>query len=308
MSNTNSVFSSDPNSGFQPLFAPHVEPMQKRPIAVEWFEKIAQQIGTDTRMGELGTWDVDRPSDAMTVNPGGSVHFGSAEAIAEVERMKQRGKDYVPPEIKRMRQKAMSDVQRLMERAEEQAEEIRQEAYQQGYLLGYERGYSDGDTKAQQDNLQSREEERVRLQTDITQFLECVEAERQRAWDDIEPQAMDLVFTLAKQVIKQEIDVSRTVAVSVIKNALRRVNESGALRVRVNPEDYETVRSHRSEILQVLNGSAAVEFVEDRRVGRGGAILETQNGNLDARIETQLEFVGDTLTQMKHMTFEQEAA
>ncbi len=312
------MFSPNPTSfeekaaaqGFLPLLAPQVQPSQKRSSApVDWYERIATQLGKISSSVEADFHgDDEAPSEELTVSPLGVVKFGDAEAIAEGERTRQRGKDYVPPEIRRMKQKAMQDVQHLLERAEGQAEEIRQEAYQQGYLLGYERGYDDGDGKARQANAQDRENERTLLKADLTQFLDQVEEERKRAWEKIEPQAIDLVFALCRQVIKQEIDVSRTVSVSIIKNALRRITDAGSLKVRVNPEDYETVRSHRGEILQVLDGSNTIEFVDDRRIGRGGTIIETENGNIDATVETQLSFLGETLEQMKQTTFEQEAA
>jgi flagellar assembly protein FliH len=83
-----------------------------------------------------------------------------------------------------------------------------------------------------------------------------------------------------------------------VRNALRRVSDSGSLRIRVHEDDLETVRANREELLSLVDGIPHVEIVSDRRVGAGGCVVETAGGNIDARIETQLETVGETLKQM----------
>ena len=94
--------------------------------------------------------------------------------------------------------------------------------------------------------------------------------------------------------------MSRSIAIEIICNALRRVADNGALRVRVNPDDLEMVRSNRADLLHIVEGvSRTSKFVEDRRVGAGGCIVETESGSIDARIETQLASLGDTLNGLK---------
>ena len=75
---------------------------------------------------------------------------------------------------------------------------------------------------------------------------------------------------------------------SVTRNALRRVVEGGTLRIRVNAEDLQTVRGNREELLTLVDNIRHVEIIEDRRVGAGGCIVETDAGSIDARLETQL--------------------
>jgi flagellar assembly protein FliH len=55
----------------------------------------------------------------------------------------------------------------------------------------------------------------------------------------------------------------------------------------VNPADIEQMRAHRDELL-ALGDVKTLRVIEDQRVDRGGVILETDAGSVDAKISTQL--------------------
>ena len=44
----------------------------------------------------------------------------------------------------------------------------------------------------------------------------------------------------------------------------------------------------RDDLLSLLDGIKNLEIVDDRRVGDGGCVIETNAGTIDAKIETQL--------------------
>jgi len=55
------------------------------------------------------------------------------------------------------------------------------------------------------------------------------------------------------------------------------------------------VKEHRQDLITLLDGIDHLEITDDQRVGKGGCIIETNAGNIDARIETQLEQVEKAL-------------
>lgn len=277
---------------FLPLTAPRVAPQNPTPpVPVNWFTHIAPRIPEAP------------PSPYKRENNRGGegtqqMAFPDVDELAALERVLSRQAPEEPPDVAEMRQQACAFVEETVRQAMEQAELIRQEAQQTGYQDGYAQGYADGETEARHILAQRADAERTVFREDITAFIAHVEAERQRVWMELEPQIIGLVFDLAKQVIKQEVELNREVALSITRNALRRVAESGNLRIRVHAEDLDTVRANREELMTLVDGIPHVEIVADRRVGLGGCIVETAGGNIDARIETQLETVADTLKQM----------
>lgn len=278
---------------FLPLTAPRVAPRKLVPAEpVNWFTHLAPRLPEPD------------PAPSVPVTPGGGpdgacpVAFPDLEQVAAMERMLSRQEVSEPPEITEMRRQACEAAEAIVQQAMEQAEKIQQEAQQSGYQAGYAQGYADGEAAARQHLTQQADAERTALREEISAFIAHIEAERRKVWQELEPQIIGLVFDLARKVIKQEVEVNREVALAMVRNALRRAADSTALRIRVHPEDLETVRAARQELLALLDGVPHVEIVADRRVGAGGCIVETDSGNIDARIETQLDTVADVLQQM----------
>ena len=58
--------------------------------------------------------------------------------------------------------------------------------------------------------------------------------------------------------------------------------------MRVNPADLERMREHRDELI-ALGDIRNLRVVEDQRVDRGGVVVDTEAGTIDARISTQLD-------------------
>ena len=57
--------------------------------------------------------------------------------------------------------------------------------------------------------------------------------------------------------------------------------------MRVNPSDLERMREHRDEFLS-SGDIKNFRVIEDQRVDRGGVVVETDGGTIDARISPQL--------------------
>ncbi|MCS6777755.1 MAG: FliH/SctL family protein [Chloroherpetonaceae bacterium] len=276
---------------FLPLTAPHVAPPKPAPPEpVSWFTHLAPRLPEPDPAPS--TPAAREPNDACPVT------FPDLEQVATMERALSRREVAEPPEIAEMRRQACEAAETIVQQAMEQAEKILQEAQQSGYQAGYAQGYAEGEAAARQLLTQQADTERVALREEIAAFIAHIEAQRRKIWQELEPQIIGLVFDLARKVIKQEVEVNRDVALSMVRNALRRVADSTSLRIRVHQEDLETVRAARQELLTLLDGVPHVEIVADRRVGPGGCIVETECGNIDARIETQMDTIADVLQQM----------
>ncbi|MBV9269817.1 MAG: hypothetical protein JO165_01895 [Candidatus Eremiobacteraeota bacterium] len=60
--------------------------------------------------------------------------------------------------------------------------------------------------------------------------------------------------------------------------------------VRVNPADIETMRENRDRLM-LFNDIQQMRVIEDQRVDRGGVVIETEAGTIDAKVSTQLREV-----------------
>ncbi len=277
---------------FLPLTAPKVSSDKpEKSIPISWFEKIAPQIPEQQR------FDSSRSSTSRS-DKDGMLTFGDVDTIAAHERQLRQMGTPEPAEITMLRIAASEEAQQLVGMALSQAQLIEQEARNKGYQSGYDRGYSEGQAKAHQDVTAEAAAKNEIYREDLHTFIAHIEEERKKNWSRIEPEVIAMVFELAKQVIKEEVTASKTVCLSIIQNALRRVADTNTLRIKVNADDLETVRANRANLLSLIDGIPHIEIIEDRRVQPGGSVIDTDAGSIDSRIETQLNEVGETLSQI----------
>jgi flagellar assembly protein FliH len=113
--------------------------------------------------------------------------------------------------------------------------------------------------------------------------------ERDRVAAQVEEEAVALAFALAEKVVAGAIEASPEHVVDVVRGALRRLVERDHVHVLVHPDDLDHVRAATEELVRTLGGIAVLDVQAERRVGRGGALVRTGQGEIDARVETQLE-------------------
>jgi flagellar assembly protein FliH len=179
---------------------------------------------------------------------------------------------------------AQAGAQQALEKiamAESEAQEIKQGAL--------DKGLSEGRMQAKKELEQSL--------AALLKVKEEVDVERSAFFDRMEPEVARLAVTIAEKVIAKELEAHPEVVIDLVKSALRRIREREVLRVRINPEDIPLVRAARDDMMSEISGIQKLDLIDDRRVGRGGCVVESSTGILDARIKTQLEQIERVISE-----------
>lgn len=164
---------------------------------------------------------------------------------------------------------------RLLAEAGAQADEIREQARAAGHAEGFAAGLAEG---------------RAQVAASLSALQEAIAGVgelRARTAETVEREAIELAIALAGKVVAGSLQARPELVVEVVQGALRRVAGQRSVSVLVNPEDLEVVRAALGE-----PDAAAGERRDlqgDQRVGRGGAIVRSVEGEVDARVTTQLE-------------------
>jgi flagellar biosynthesis/type III secretory pathway protein FliH len=184
-----------------------------------------------------------------------------------------------PPKRERIQdpEEAQSRAQIIVARAEAEADRIRNEARQEGFAEGLVAG---------RDQLRSLAEPVVESLSQAA--LELRELQRQAA-EMVERDAIVLAMEVAEKVVAGAIAVEPERVLDVVRGALRAIVERERLVIQVNPDDLPLVNEGMSELAGSLGGIEHVDVQEERRVQRGGAIVRTTVGVVDARIQTKLD-------------------
>jgi len=202
-----------------------------------------------------------------------------ARAEAEAEQM-----------IQQAQMQAQQMVQEAMAQASQAAEEARQQAGQQGYEEGLQAGLAEG-RQAGQVELQQL------IQTLKFQFIDLVKLRRQ-VLVDMEPEIVRLAWEVAKRVVGEELKTNRDVIVGVVRSSLFTLQERDEILIRVNPAEYESVKVHQDEFEAMIEGLKKFVIQPDGAIELGSCSIETNLGNVDARIDTQFEAIRLGLEEM----------
>jgi flagellar assembly protein FliH len=122
--------------------------------------------------------------------------------------------------------------------------------------------------------------------------LESAHAEllalRDATAEAVERDAVELAVQLAEKIVAGALAVEPERVLDVVRGALRRLAERRRVTVLVHPDDLELVRSAAAGFAAELGGIEHCEVQAERRLSRGGAVVRTDEGQVDASIETQL--------------------
>lgn len=119
--------------------------------------------------------------------------------------------------------------------------------------------------------------------------------ERAALASELERAAVDLALGIAEQVLSAAVAADPELVVGAVRGALRRLVERDRVLILVNPADLETVREHAAGLVAELGGIEHCEVQAERRVAPGGAVVRTQEGEVDATLATKLDRAREVL-------------
>lgn len=174
----------------------------------------------------------------------------------------------------------------IMAKAREKAAMLEREAYEKGFEQGEKDGLELGAVKALKivENIENLLDEIARLRTDIIKRYE----------KDI----IGLICSVAEKVVHHQISLSGAAIRETVIKAIQLATEKRSILLKINPEEFDYIDRLRPEFFQRFNELASMEVVSNPSISRGGCFLETPCGDVDARVETQLEMIRQRLEEV----------
>lgn len=127
-------------------------------------------------------------------------------------------------------------------------------------------------------------------------LIEGTERLKDELYIKIENDVVEISVMIAKKIIGEIAGEDRDIVVNIAKEAIKRASDREVLRIRVAPVDYDALNKKRSELLQCIDGIKSLIFEADESVQPGGCLIETNQGEIDARIESQIKVIKGALT------------
>jgi len=248
--------------------------------------------------------DLRREAEAFKVEWEKEKEALIASSRAEADRIVKEAEEAAFEEVRRksnqalkVKQEAEEEAARVVDEAEKRVAELEstaqakleaaeREAAKKGREEGREAGYTEG--KAEVERLVGR----------LHVILDRAMDKRAEILEQTEAQVVELVLLVARKVVKVISENQKSVVVQNIGQALRKLKTKSDVIVRVNLADLQLATEHIKDFVQMTENAKKMTVVEDSTVDRGGCVIETDFGEIDARISSQLHELEERILEV----------
>lgn len=200
-------------------------------------------------------------------------------AFAEVKRQTNQAqivKNQASEEAQEIIRQAQAEAEKIIADANSEKEQIVKSAHQEGFDIGHDEGYKVGSDEVN------------RLIDRTHKILEAVMSRREEILSQTEQQIVELVILMTRKVVKVISDNQKSVVMANILQALKKVKGRGDVTIRVNLADVKLTTEHIDDFIKQVENIHGITVLEDSTVDKGGCVVETDFGAIDAKIQSQL--------------------
>ncbi|MGN1125400.1 MAG: FliH/SctL family protein [Candidatus Gastranaerophilaceae bacterium] len=171
------------------------------------------------------------------------------------------------------------DDRNLISRAQEEADTIKETAAKEGYRAGLEQAESDI----------------IDLRNKLADFV----SSKQEVFEYIAPDLLEICVDIAKKIIKKEVEQDPQLILDSIVDVMKTVSkDEPRITVKINPLQVDLVKTELPEYISSRGIDAKITVLGDDSIAEGGCILNTNNGIVDATLDTQLYIIKEALKGM----------
>ncbi|MBN1524452.1 MAG: flagellar assembly protein FliH [Spirochaetales bacterium] len=260
-----------------------VEDISMPPAALQEYMREAEDFKTN--------WDQEKNQMIADAKTEADRIIKEAEKVAFEEVRKknnqaQKIKQDAEAEAKKIIEGTQREADELKQAATQKTQQIENEAFERGYREGHEQGFKGG--KEEVDRLIER------LHLILNKAIE----KRNEIIEVSETQLINLVLLISKKVIKVISENQKNVVINNVIQALRKLKSRGDVVIRVNLSDLDLTTEHIKDFMKMVENVKSITVLEDSSVDKGGCIIETDFGQIDARISSQLHEIEEKIIEM----------
>ena len=202
-------------------------------------------------------------------------------------------------ESEQLRREATQEAREVMHRAKEEAQKLIDSATDRGFAEGKEQGLVEGRAEGQR----AGREEAIREVTPQLQELQAMFITVVQRWEaDLNSMllaaredVLEFAMAVAEKVTHRMVQTDTSVIGDQIVEALKLLVEPKAVTISVAPQDRALVESMLPELIEKIGACTHANIRDDESVTRGGCVINTGAGRIDATIECQIQRIADAL-------------
>jgi flagellar assembly protein FliH len=208
-----------------------------------------------------------------------------SQALGYLET-KKRGADFRMNDVIRVQTgvekiEEESYEERIEIRALEKLKEVQEQAYQEGYKLGLDEGQK-----------RAFEEHAKVIDESLTEMSEIVNNLKNMKKDICsfnEAHMVKLLFYMASKIAQNHLEYEQQPVIEVIRNAVELAQGEENVIIHVSEKQMGFLEDLQAQKKVEFEFLAKVKFVANPDISMGGCIIETNYGEVDARVEQRVE-------------------
>ena len=220
---------------------------------------------------------VEVPQPDVTCSDG----QGYLQASEAAERPPPLGAHIIVEQARRKADAIVADAQERAARLEQDAEERMEGLLQQ---------------RAAEEAARVRAEESAEFEEAAGQLLDRFQKSADVALDNLAAQVATLAAGVASRIIRRKVEADEEIVLEVVSEAVEQLSDIKRLRIVLNPADEATVSAQQEALLKRVGQLERLEIVADETIQRGGCLLDSDRGEVDARVESQLDVIWKRVT------------
>lgn len=174
-------------------------------------------------------------------------------------------------------------INEIIEKAREQAASIEKDAYEKGFEQG------------EKDGLELGEEKAKKIVGTIEDLLNEIRSVKEEMIRRYEKEILEVIFSVVKKIIHVQTGFDNEIVRDTIMNAVAYATQKNEINLKINPDDFDYVESLRPEFFAEFKDLKSMMVTTDASITRGGCLIESCHGNIDAMIDTQIEKIKQCL-------------
>ena len=189
--------------------------------------------------------------------------------------------------IKKVKQEAGEILQQARLEADKLLQETRSK------ISGLEqKAYEEGNEKGYQEAWQLVKKEAEKVYESASEVLRQAENIKKEIYHETEAELVDLAVEIAEKLSCRQLDLVPETIVDIAREACQQKRDSQKFVIYVNSNHLETLRTRKQDIISQLDLPARIQIIADANLEPAGCRVETEQGYIDATLQTMLHKLG----------------
>lgn len=221
-------------------------------------------------------------------------NLGTPEQAIDYLQTKANGSDFRMSDAIRIQTgvaeiESGNEEQKIEEKALEKLKEVQEEAYQQAYQLGLDEGHK----KAFEKNSERIQKSLDELDHVLNSFKEM----KKEILNSNENHFIQLCFQMAAKLAQHELKTSNDPMLEIIRSAVGLSYDEEKITVQVAESQYNFIEELQHKTGREVEFLKKIKFEKNPEIQPGGCIVETNFGEVDARLEKRIELLWEQIQE-----------